>query len=851
MKIIKKIDQYDILFVAICMFTACIFALYRYACGDFVAYDGDFQNYNIFRRLLNGQVQYKDFMNYLGNGIVFVNYPLISLFDSFGESVFITNFTTSIVYSLIVYISLYTMSLDRKRAYMVTGIISIGAFVMLHIGLNGEFYYKYVYDVLFFEEIGHSMRTTRAFLPFMLVGLFYIIRFAEKKDNILMNCLCSKRKTAIMFFLLGILTIWSNDFGYSCVISLFAILILVNIFGNNFSIKHRVYVYIVALGSAVLGALLSITIITHGNFKEYFGANLGVTKYQFWYYGNIYGKFLTIFDFFEDRRFAILTISFFVHVVCFIIGTIKKTINDISICKLFIHSTCFGAAFIYAIGSGQSNYTALELITYIGVISYIVIFVRRIFIDKKRRDSKLLFKNSLFTIRDIFSKQAVVWFSFAMLLLYCISINVIKNNISYRNKGYVAGLDTYSEIGRGLDEYAETVSDSLIFSTYAGALETINNVYQPSGVDYIIHVLGDEQRERYLSDFKQGEYKYVQTLKNEYTLWEYWASRANWFFYRELYMNYRPTQETNYSVIWEKAEKNNEIDSDVQIEWKYINESTCRVDITLPDYQGGAYVDLSLKYDTEWTQNRLKEGGLRKLLCVQDGGEQYNAYGSNGCYYLNEQSEECFIPVHVRDGKGYVYFSSYPLSCTKLENVSVLACSVIKEPDFTLHVTNYTDISRQISNDGVDRTGKLLKFDNTEFNTTQLLDAKKIESNNEQGVIDQVWKAGDYIYVSLQNEINRDNFIYPNDIEVIEREKRCVLVNLSDDEWIGGVSRTEGKILLDTNINPYGLCAIKVGDITKNITMIELTEDGYCLSLSDNIGLQLLAYPQTVELIYE
>ena len=97
---------------------------------------------------------------------IFINLPLLFLFRSFGASVFITNFTASILYSLIIFISFYTIIRNRKKAYAIAGLTAVSAFVILHAGFQGPFYYDYVYDVVFFEELGHSMRTTRAFLPF-------------------------------------------------------------------------------------------------------------------------------------------------------------------------------------------------------------------------------------------------------------------------------------------------------------------------------------------------------------------------------------------------------------------------------------------------------------------------------------------------------------------------------------------------------------------------------------------------------------------------------------------------------------------------------------------------------------
>ena len=527
-RIRMRIKKEDIFFVLFSIITAAIFALYRCMNGDFVAYNGDFQNYNIYRRLIAGQTQYKDFVNYLGSGMIFINFTLIYLFRSFGDSVFITNFTTSIVYSLILYISFYTILHERKRVYTISGIISIASFIILHMGFHGSFYYNYVYDIVFMGELGHSMRTTRAFLPFMLVGLFYVVKNKVSREDLLIDIFQTIRLQIVVYFIMGMMTVWSNDYGYSCVACFFIIMLLVNLFGGPISLMKRMIMYGTAMISTIVGILLSVTIITHGNITEYISTTLGISQYQFWYYGNYYNKYLTLPDIFSDKKYVFLTIFFFLHSAFFLVQVVSDRISDDSICKLFLHSTCYCASVVYVVGSGAHNYAALELITYIlkiGLFKELLKKINRCIIKNRLiifENVSACFRGRLSLVIKFFRRN---WFSFyliIMLLMYCISINIIRINISYENKDQIVGLDAYSAIGAGLDQCAADIDDGAIFSTYAGALETINGVFQPTGTDYIIHVLGDEQRKEYIENFVKGGYKYASTLKNEYTIWEYW-----------------------------------------------------------------------------------------------------------------------------------------------------------------------------------------------------------------------------------------------------------------------------------------------------------------------------------------
>ena len=54
-------------------------ALGRVSVCDYVSINGDFQSYNVFRRILAGQTPYLDFVNYIGMAPVWINLPLVAL----------------------------------------------------------------------------------------------------------------------------------------------------------------------------------------------------------------------------------------------------------------------------------------------------------------------------------------------------------------------------------------------------------------------------------------------------------------------------------------------------------------------------------------------------------------------------------------------------------------------------------------------------------------------------------------------------------------------------------------------------------------------------------------------------
>ncbi|MEG2081789.1 MAG: hypothetical protein RR011_01010, partial [Oscillospiraceae bacterium] len=74
----KIMDGLSVAFwVAAVLFTSYSFAANRVLSCDYVSINGDFQSYNVFRRMLAGQTPFVDFANYIGMAPVFVNLPFV------------------------------------------------------------------------------------------------------------------------------------------------------------------------------------------------------------------------------------------------------------------------------------------------------------------------------------------------------------------------------------------------------------------------------------------------------------------------------------------------------------------------------------------------------------------------------------------------------------------------------------------------------------------------------------------------------------------------------------------------------------------------------------------------------
>ena len=92
-----------------------------------------------------------------------------------------------------------------------------------------------------------------------------------------------------------------------------------------------------------------------------------------------------------------------------------------------------------------------------------------------------------------------------------------------------------------------------LWSTYAGLIESKNNLMHPS-FDYIIHAIGPENRASYLARFVSDKPRLVQTVLPSYNAHEIFIEQTSWDFYRELLQNYRVTGATPWSVYWVRSD---------------------------------------------------------------------------------------------------------------------------------------------------------------------------------------------------------------------------------------------------------------------------------------------------------
>lgn len=606
--------------------------------SDFVAINGDFQSYNALRRFLDGQVPYRDFTNYLGMGLLWANAPLLALRNTFTGSLFVTNAVTAVLCCVTVW-AVLVLATRRPGLSMAAALLTP---LLYRWEATAEYFALFV--------PGTSMRLVRAFLPILLAGVLMLA--TRKAGWVSLDVFHSRKTMALCGAALGLGAVWANDYGYAAIGAGLCILLVLTVFQNPRRPLAKLLDYLTFLGCVLAGYLLMVTAVTGGSPQSFFAQSGGVMGYQFWYYTMSVGKFFTLKDLLTGSPAAtaqVLTAALLLLVFVGLYVAKKLTVRGVAL--LFIELTAFFAHLIYGYGSGHYLSGFLLMTNALLLAGGLL----RLVLDG--------LEHALPAVR-----KTAFPLSAALLAALCLfSLGQARQPLQAlsgpREGVYVAELDGWFSDGQTTQEAAQLLENGDYFSTYASALETIHGTFQPTGTDYIIHALGDGQRADYLANFLGGEYPYAVTIYKEYTAWEWWVQRANWFFYRELYANYAPLQTAGYAQLWQRQEGGAILeDMDYTLTTQQLDEDRVSIRIELPpEFAEGRFVaDVALTYETApdgWS--------LHRAVMVEDG----TLWGYDGVYFLPEGSRTLNIPISVKNGAGEVTLVARPQETSSLLGV--------------------------------------------------------------------------------------------------------------------------------------------------------------------------------------
>lgn len=335
-----------------------------------------------------------------------------------------------------------------------------------------------------------------------------------------------------------------------------------------------------------------------------------------------------------------------------------------------------------------------------------------------------------------------------------------------------------------LDKSSSIVGDQSVFSTYASGLEVMVDQFQPSGIDYIIHALGDDVRESYLNSFENSDCKYATTVKEEYSTWEYWIRSANWFFYRELYQKYHPIASNSYQIIWEKNDSaaTQAPGLKTKIEIVQIDDAKVKVSLVTDEAVNGV-ADVRVTYASTKHTNWRSRFIFQNMVLVTSAVSQWN---------IRAEGDE-FLPIEIVNGTGEIILTSQPELDTSITVLDVECLSIYTVP------FDYIEIQ-----EGAFLDNGTCKVDiaKTEKNRRILEDAISIKAGGKEVPINAITETDSCFRLELAySDIGGFN-------RIMDKNNVCrVLRNgengefrssgLTDSNWTNGISNDGSTILFN------------------------------------------------------
>ena len=650
---------------------------------SFVPFNGDFQHYNMFRRLLDGQIPFFDFFNLLGNGVLFTNSAILALIgNTFARSVFCTHFTASMTGFFIVSISVFLFTRNK--------VFSAAAGLCLELFIHGfDFFYSFpilsgvpgyrslmemlesifaCVTPLFF--MGNSSRPLRMAILYITLAVFVLAsgRLKNTKAGKWYASVSVYAQCAISGLFAGLCVLWANDYGVATYLGCSFVLFL-------WLVRQRVWKQVIAgclayIAASVASACLAAAIIARGHFLSWLKVILSTSGSLWWYDNVMYDrKPLTLWQIPPFNGDAAIPLVFCAGMLLFLLIMFfrKKENSGFILAHILLLTALFAALYLYCLKYGyeEEYVNGFEQYFVFALIWCAVLTIRLLM--RRLSIPQTGIQRTGQTITAVLTAAALLVGSF-----YTYSSVRHWTNVYAPNEYWVEGLEgNVSNLAEDLSETVGLLDGSTLFATYASAIETIRGEFHPAFSDYIIHVYGDEARKNYIEAFHQADPDYVSILRRDYTRWEAWVCNANWFFYREFLPNYRFDFQNSFARYLKKTQESNLVDTSVKIEINRLDDASVELLFTTDVTDRPLILDAAVTYSSRFTAARWSSLAINRIVSMEGDAEYLYPAENFDCWFLPNNAESYPFPVMVENGVGRVVLRSNPGECTILENVDV------------------------------------------------------------------------------------------------------------------------------------------------------------------------------------
>lgn len=602
----------------------------------YVSIDGDFQSYNVFRRLLAGQRAYADFANYIGMAPVVLNLPWVALAGgSFRASLWVTNFTTVLLFSSAAFLMLWLASGQKAFSLFASAaaakVVSTQVLYRL-LGATAGYLLTEYFTGLYTPS--NSMRMARCFLPFLLAGAGLL--YARLSGRGLAQSFGRPGFCAVCGALAGLAASWSGDYS----LAVLAVLLVLTAVLHAACLRlgwGRWLLCTGAFGAAyAAGMFASAALASGGRPGAWFASFRATGSAQYYYFCGI-GRSELLPYLFRSAAFWLTGAPFLIFLIGYTVRMARRrTAGDRGLALYFV-CACLMAGTLAYILSG-SGYNCREPLTVFTCLFAAGLLVRGLCALLRRAPRLLRAGRYLFL--------GLLCCTAALLLTQGVRTSLGHTRTSPEG-AYIPALGGYNPDTAALTDAAALTQDDPVFSVYATGLEVVKGQFQPTGYDYLIHVLGPDARAAYLDNFKTDGYRWVQTPAVNI---DAWIALENWPFYREIFAGYRRAARTEYSWLWEKA-GSQELDAPLTLEVLHNADGSVTLQCTSP-YTGDFIADVHLRYSTRFTSAGHALANLGRRVVWMNVGPLYSDYSERywDCYLAG--SDDTYVPVVMHGGTG-------------------------------------------------------------------------------------------------------------------------------------------------------------------------------------------------------
>lgn len=551
-----------ILLLAYCIFVV-IAAFAKATYFDGYAADGPFQLYNPLRRLAEGQLAGYDFPFFHGIGVPLLHYLP---FELLGGNIFASEASRWIVSPFLFLLSCFTFFWAALRSWKKS---------LIATGLALIFALTYI-DVVYPSNSLIGIRTV-----FPIFAASALLWNNQRKLHFWKFTIALRHLVAIIFLVAAFLC--GTEQGLAA-IAAYVALRAITLFRSvpKWQAFHQLLLEGTVLGTLLL---LALTIATGGHpWSAIHYGLIDIPQEQAWYFGSPPNSFLT-----WDNLIPMMTTKamWYVYAIIvpvaalFIVLAKQRVIprNHIgAYCFLFLYGllTCVSMLGYFAPTGQLIPLMRVALVVGIALIFSIVMSEATWkFFVKGWPKHKDIASKTLWLSTPLVALALVI--SFVQNIDQTIRsttdsfriVTTLKLANQYRNASdYTASNPDWKF---RIDSFKPYIKPgATVWSTYANLYESNADILHPSekGYDYIIHALGEKNREEYQKQFVHDKPEYVITLRPSYFPYEEWLWSKTPAFYEQLLTNYTIVAENGSHYLWKYTPDKNKPSS-----WRTIKQA--------------------------------------------------------------------------------------------------------------------------------------------------------------------------------------------------------------------------------------------------------------------------------------